>query len=1753
MKSRRPNNPWRLQKMATISVLALIMLNQEITVNGTAVTYCGDAIKNGSEDCDDGNDKSGDGQTFLIQFKFIFRCSSACAIEIEFDCVVNTNPSVCTEKCGDGKNLKTAGVTQCDDSNNVSGDGCSTSCTKEDGWTCSGGSKTTPDVCTQICGDGLNLVNSNQYDTGSACDDKNSIRYDGCFNCIVEDGWYCLPEGPGDLDDATTCYEISMDGKDFGSFACDVVTDSTSGCVAGVIQTGWECSGGSRTAPDTCTEICGDNYHWGSALDSTQCDDGNFVDLDGCSSECVTEDGFYLAGTYTYDVKQAYTEACDHYDYGYLACDCGTTDCSGCYDCAVVAGYSCVPPDSPADGSVCTEICGDSINYDTANYCDDGNTKNNDGCSGTCTVEFGFQCDDTTTTTKDTCTEICGDGYDYKRYQCDDGNLYDYDGCSPTCTVNDGWYCTGGTKTNPDTCYEVCGDGRNYKYWIVGSTACDDGNNDNYDGCDSNCVTEYGYDCTGGDYDSTDLCSEICGDGIKFDLSVSTYCDDGNVNAGDGCNANCLIENGFSCSGGSTTHYDTCYENCGDGRRFTDAGTTTFCDDGNLVAYDGCNTLCGVEDGYYCIGGTASQPDICYEICGDAKNFGHFECDDGDVYDYDGCNSDCLEETGYDCRGGTSTGPDTCYDICGDGTVMLQNVCDDGSMGTIDGCLDDCTIRDGWYCYGGDYDTASACYEKCGDGIHYSYDMSNMQCDDGNNYDYDGCSSTCMLEQGWTCTTNFYPTAGYDTATACAEVCGDSMNFNTLATYCDTGAAHEGCVDCTVVDGWYCGFGGYTTSDTCYEKCGDTKNWGALPCDDLNTYDYDGCTSDCSVEDGWYCLFESTPMEGTFASASTTPTNCYEKCGDGYDFSRFECDDGNSVINDGCNVDCEIEDGFYCTGGTYDSADHCYEVCGDAFDLRLLGCDDGNSVQYDGCYDCAIEDGWYCPGYDVAAVGFTGTKTPVYYPTKCYDTCGDGKLVDSLTYSCDDSNSVSNDGCSNKCQIERGHYCNGGTRTTRDYCYETCGDGYNFPTFTNDCDDANTNSNDGCNNKCQVEDGWYCYGGGPYAQDTCYEICGDQYDHGKFECDDGNNLANDGCNADCVEEAGWDCSGGSSTQGDVDKCYDVCGDGLHMPDGRSNYCDDATSTANDGCINCAIQDGWYCYGGTSLLPDHCYENCGDLYDYGTLGCEDGNTKASDGCSATCTVEPGYTCTGGSASGVDTCYEICGDQYDFGKYACDDGNTSPGDGCSATCTLESGFACTGGSSSGPDTCDSVCGDGLIRKLEVCDDQNTYDGDGCSNECTVEPEYDCTAAEPSVCTEKCGDGKNMGQVECDDQNNADGDGCSALCKVEEGWKCSGGDHSNKDVCTATDFITPSLTDCATFAAKFEQTCTNNVFATPTDFDTMASETHTCQDNYGGLCAGTLDGNGYCAWSRKLCVTCRKDFDTGYVLIRVKTNSLPDHCYYANKYAPIENEIDFEVAFALKNNTINTPVTSITTQADYDALLCSYGWPNKTISTDNLAIMQYSELNTPSANEAVDMFKIVGIALNGVPFFAGTSELGFDVFSPKAYNGQSAKSIPVDLCLGNNDYTRYYHYYSNSPCILTGTQKAAIAGGLCTDDTNCNSNKTKFLITTRTTFKNLQEIGIARDGRKILGPYKADGSVWSACEVDLCNGAYVNNEYVYVTTVFHPYTISCFARGNWPVFTPACSKSPRTCAGESSGVITSITYFFVLAFISFALLLQ
>ncbi|CAG9327430.1 unnamed protein product [Blepharisma stoltei] len=50
------------------------------------------------------------------------------------------------------------------------------------------------------------------------------------------------------------------------------------------------------------------------------------------------------------------------------------------------------------------------------------------------------------------CAEICGDGKNMGQAECDDGNRNNGDGCSSNCLIEFGWNCFGGNATFPDSC-----------------------------------------------------------------------------------------------------------------------------------------------------------------------------------------------------------------------------------------------------------------------------------------------------------------------------------------------------------------------------------------------------------------------------------------------------------------------------------------------------------------------------------------------------------------------------------------------------------------------------------------------------------------------------------------------------------------------------------------------------------------------------------------------------------------------------------------------------------------------------------------------------------------------------------------------------------------------------------------------------------------------------------------------------------------------------------------------------------------------------------------------------------------------------------------------------------------------------------------------------------------------------------------------------------------------------------------------------
>lgn len=76
--------------------------------------------------------------------------------------------------------------------------------------------------------------------------------------------------------------------------------------------------------------------------------------------------------------------------------------------------------------------------------------------------------------------------------------------------------------------------------------------------------------------------------------------------------------------------------------------------------------------------------------------------------------------------------------VCGDSVISGSEQCDDGGNAPGDGCSATCAIEAGFTCSG----LPSVCITTCGDGTM----AGSEQCDDGNVISGDGCSSTCLNE-----------------------------------------------------------------------------------------------------------------------------------------------------------------------------------------------------------------------------------------------------------------------------------------------------------------------------------------------------------------------------------------------------------------------------------------------------------------------------------------------------------------------------------------------------------------------------------------------------------------------------------------------------------------------------------------------------------------------------------------------------------------------------------------------------------------------------------------------------------------------------------------------------------------------------------------------------------------------------------------------------------------------------------------------
>jgi len=173
-------------------------------------------------------------------------------------------------------------------------------------------------------------------------------------------------------------------------------------------------------------------------------------------------------------------------------------------------------------------------------------------------------------------------------------------------------------------------------------------------------------------------CTSVCGNRLR---ETGETCDDGGELDGDGCDANCQVETGWTCDEGTP---NVCTSVCGDGFRTS----AELCDSDDLAG-----ATCAVQDFY-------EGAPICSETCDlDFSGCSGF-CGDGEVQGIHGETCDGDDLNGATCADlGFYTGTPVCTD-CSIDKGTCDGTCGDGieqpAYEACDASIDYLCTEEGW-------------------------------------------------------------------------------------------------------------------------------------------------------------------------------------------------------------------------------------------------------------------------------------------------------------------------------------------------------------------------------------------------------------------------------------------------------------------------------------------------------------------------------------------------------------------------------------------------------------------------------------------------------------------------------------------------------------------------------------------------------------------------------------------------------------------------------------------------------------------------------------------------------------------------------------------------------------------------------------------------------------------------------------------------------------------------------------------------
>ncbi len=1159
------------------------------------------------------------------------------------------------------------------------------------------------------------------------------------------------------------------------------------------------------TIPIALVAACGDNHPaketvCGDAVIAGDevCDDGNTTDGDGCNADCRP--------TRCGDGLLAFSEACD---------DGNDIDGDGC-------------------DTNCTEsFCGNGILAE-GEACDDGNTRDGDGCDSNCRpsgcgngATGGTEtCDDGNAIDGDGCdsncqTTACGNGIKTGTEQCDDGNSVSLDGCSANCATEvaevepneDGSVSTGGSgiagndfaTAAPDANGELTGS------TLIVAALTPAGDEDVFK------VTNTGTAPVNLQLDTWNLATGF-GVGTSCGTSINTGINVRNA-AGTVLASNDTRMSGDNCAGlvyplfANETVYVHVTESgdnavianyaleivfkaviCGDGN----VGPGEQCDDMNTTVGDGCSATCQIENSF-----SEMEPneDGTPSTGGTGIDGNDYASANADMYGPSTSSKTAIASI-------MPAGDEDVFAIKNTGTTYTTVSLDVWNLAIGFGIGVPC---------GTSIDTALHVRDAAGNSV-------------GSNDDRNGASDRCS-------TLKVYLKPN-ETLYAHVSDFGDSDQIPMYAL--KMVFSPSVCGDMTVTAGEQCDDGNATAGDGCSATCqveavcNDGMVQPGEQCEDGNTMAGDGCDGMCQLEgvtdevepneDGNVSTGGSGIAGNDFGSAipdangaftgSVTLAASLMPSGDedvfkftntGTTYAIVKFDTWNMAPTFGINVACGTSIN---TGITLRSASGSSLASNDD---RVTTTDQCSSVTYnmapgESVYAHVVANG------DVAQIA-TYALVVGFAPVVCGDTMiGPGEQ-------CDDGNTNAGDGCSPVCENE-----------------PVCGN--SMLEVSEQCDDGNANPGDGCSATCQLEnavtevepneDGTPSIGGSgtvgndfgianpdtngaftastriaakltPAGDEDIFKITNTASTYAILSLDVWNIAPGFGVGVPCGtsidtgmhlrDAAGVSLASNDDRNGASDRCSTLT---FTMAPGASVYAhviefsDDETVASYALVVNIAP----VVCGNSAVGPGE--------------QCDDGNTTAGDGCSATCQVEgtaeiepneDGSVSTGGTG--------IVGN--DFGVTAPDANGvfTVPAT-ILATLTPagdEDVFKFTNSSANEViarfDTWNLAFGFGIgipcgtsintgltLRDAAGASLASNDDRNGSTDRCAglsyvipaggtvyahvVESGDDAVVANYTLVVKYtpviCGDGTMGGSEQCDDGTTTAGDGCSSVCKVE-----------------------------------------------------------------------------------------------------------------------------------------------------------------------------------------------------------------------------------------------------------------------------------------------------------------------------------------------------------------------------------------------------